>query len=203
MKKVIAGFNVYKNRTGYVRDYGKIQLGDSVIIGDPCYDYEGMLHIKNVKSGDYECFARFHDCKDWGWRVSRLFVFHTDITLNEILPVMRNGQRLPYLSRLERKEYPASFGVDSGQGCICNYEFFKENESDREFEPVNGKKGWYRKLCDITLSKESAGIYQNKCFVSSSGYGDGGYTCFTFEKDGKIFGFMIDYAVEGIGYGNE
>lgn len=203
MKKVIAGFNVYKNRTGYVRDYGKIKLSDSVIIGDPCYDISGMLHIKNIKEGDYECYARFHDCKSWGWRVSRLFVFHTDIALSDVLPVMRNGMHLPTLDYIRREKYPAFFGVDSGQACICNTDFFMENEDSREFEPVNGKKSWYRKVSDITLTKERAGILQNLCFVSSSGYGDGGYTVFTFEKGGKIVGFMIDYAVEGIRNGNE
>ena len=51
---------------------------------------------------------------------------------------------------------------------------------------------WYNHACDITLSEMSAGVMPYGV-VSSSGFGDGSYVCYTHKgSDGEIdFAFVI------------
>lgn len=49
---------------------------------------------------------------------------------------------------------------------------------------------WYRHVCDITLSKMSAGVLPYGA-VSSSGFGDGGYTCYTHADENGVIDFAF------------
>ena len=59
----------------------------------------------------------------------------------------------------------------------------------------DGKKSWYRSICDITGSESLGGVVDNAGVVSCSGYGDGSYTCSVFYdvKTEKIVGILIDF----------
>ena len=48
---------------------------------------------------------------------------------------------------------------------------------------------WYLDVCDLT---NPFGTKDDKCVVSSSGYGDGGYDCFLLrDKNNEVVGFQI------------
>ena len=162
---------------------GTIKLGSKVMVSDPCYGFntwcQGVLN--NVLPGKYECQVEYSDEGDWGIRVSAIAVIHEDF----------KGKEIEYLD-------PEDFevGVDSGQAGIFDYDYYVQYHDDRNVRP-HVKDDWYDRVCDITLSKESAGDIDGFGFVSSSGYGDGGYNCWTAEnEDGDIIAIRVEFITE-------
>lgn len=165
----------------YTENKGTIKLNLKAMVSDPCYGLNTWCQgvIENVKPGTYDCFVEYSDEGDWGERVSAIEVRHA------------------YYDR-PRDFYPEDFevGVDSGQAGIFDYEYYEMYHTDRSYKHhVNS--GWYDKVCNITLAREQAGIIHNLGFVSSSGYGDGGYTCWTArDNDGKVIAIRVEYITE-------
>lgn len=73
-------------------------------------------------------------------------------------------------------------------GCeaICRAALKYQADSG-EFAPFACR---YRHVCDITLSKMSAGVLPYGA-VSSSGFGDGGYTCYTHADENGVIDFAF------------
>lgn len=160
---------------------GTIKLNSKVMVSDPCYGLNTWCQgiVENVLHGVYDCFVEYSDEGEWGERVSAIEVRHTHY----------DGPR---------DFYPEDFevGVDSGQAGIFDYEYYEKYHSDRKERP-HVDDDWYSMVCSITLSREEAGIANNLGFISSSGYGDGGYTCWTArDNSGKVIAIRIEYITE-------
>ena len=158
-----------------------IKLGNKVMVSDPCYGLgtwcQGVL--ENVFPGNYKCNVEYSDEGDWGIRVAAIEVVHEDY--DEVLCMdMENFD----------------VGVDSGQAGIFDYDYYSEYHDSCDVRPhVNDD--WYDRVCNITLSEASAGNIDGLGFVSSSGFGDGGYACWTERnRDGYIVAIRVEFITE-------
>lgn len=165
------GINKYKDKPHYsVLDLGEIELEEKVRITDPCYDLEVWCSgaVENVLPGTYHAIVVKKDEREWGKRVHSLWILHED-----------------YLDSEPKKRVKFEVGVDSGQAGIFDHAYYEARQENDD---------WYRKVCDLTLSKVSAGIIDGKGAVSSSGYGDGAYAAYTAQnKEDKVIGFRIQF----------
>lgn len=131
------------------------ELGDKAIASDPCYEY-GLwcqLEIPNVSPGRYDAFVRM-----MGNRVA------------ELLAVKQDG----------RYDFPTcpfgeAIGVDSGQAGIYDHDWYAEHGASAGLD-------CYSEISEMTLGYEY-GTYDDKCVVSSSGWGDGAYQVFVDDPD--------------------
>ena len=151
---------------------GTINLGEEIYVSDPGYDVGIWCQAKlnNILPGQYNCYINIwsnEETKGWGQRVSALFILHKDYQINP-----------------EEKTY-FDIGVDSGQAGFYDYQYFENTRND---------DAWYYNICN---SSRYGVIKNNKCVVSSSGYGDGGYRLYVGRnKDGKIVSAKIDFLGE-------
>lgn len=158
-----------------------IKLGSKVMVSDPCYGLgtwcQGVL--ENVLPGNYNCNVEYSDEGDWGVRVALIEVVHEDY----------DGVFCMDMENFE-------VGVDSGQAGIFDYDYYAKYHDSCDVRP-HVDDDWYDRVGDITLSEESAGSIDNLGFVSSSGFGDGGYTCWTERnKDGYIIAIRVEFITE-------
>lgn len=82
------------------------------------------------------------------------------------------------------------FCVDSGQFGIFDSEIYNPGDYD---EP-----GFYRDCCDLTMTEDKCGVIYGRGFVSSSGWGDGGYAgrAKLNPATGEMVAFGIDFCSE-------
>ena len=171
-----------------INDKGFIALGDKIMVSDPCYGMNTWCQgvIDNVLKGNYKCTVETSDEGEWGNRVSAIQVVHEDYVKKS----------------LEYSKENFEVGVDSGQAGIFDYEYYKKYHSDSsEIEHVN--KAWYWEICELTVTTNvnwptiqisDGNTIDGLGFVSSSGYGDGGYDCWTAHNDeGKIVAIRVEY----------
>ena len=177
--------------------YEFIELGDfeltasTMRVSDPCYDR--AVHCSGVisrcKRGTWN--AGVLKVESFGHRCAALIVRHeqTSFVMDEI----RNGTALKAAIDL-CDELPTTLGVDSGQLGFFDDAFYQDvsvfnGEDTPKFESDDQ---WYAYVCDITLSRIGAGVIPYGA-VSSSGYGDGGYPCYTHaDKNGEVdFAFVV------------
>ena len=158
-----------------------IKLGNKVMVSDPCYGLgtwcQGVL--ENVLPGNYKCDVEYSDEGDWGERVAAIEVRHQDY--DDFVPMdMENFE----------------VGVDSGQAGIFDYDYYAKYHDGYDVRP-HVDDDWYDGVCDITLSEVSAGDTDELGFVSSSGFGDGCYSCWTArEENGYIVAIRIEFITE-------
>ena len=159
----------------------KVRLGNKVMVSDPCYGMNTWCQgvLKDVLPGDYECNVEYYDGIGWGDRVAAIEVVHQDY----------NG-----VVGYEPENFEV--GVDSGQVGIFDYEYYTRYHDDTNKYPhVNDD--WYEKVCKITLAKAQTGTIDDLGFVSSSGFGDGEYTCYTArERNGYIVAIRIEFITD-------
>lgn len=165
---------------------GIITLNDKVMVSDPCYGLNTWCQgvLENVLPGKYECKVGFADEGEWGTRVADIEVIHND-----------------YLKEfLDYNDEDFDVGVDSGTAGVFDYEYYKKYHKDRsERDHVNSD--WYERTGDITFVTDiqcfDANTIDGLGFVSSSGYGDGCYTCWTARDDeGKIVAIRVEFIIE-------
>lgn len=153
--------------------FSNITLGNKVMVSDPCYDIGTWCQIilENVKPGAYETYVVKKDEDYWGIRCDSLIVKHVDKEIN---------------SNIEFVIHQGEVGVDSGQAGIFDFSIYPEKPHTRTSEDI-----FYENCCNITLSKMSCGTLRNgKGIVSSSGYGDGGYTLIVSEDEHGQIDYM-------------
>lgn len=159
----------------------EIKLGNKVMVSDPCYGLNTWCQgvLENVLPGTYDCEVEYSDEGDWGTRVAAIEVTHIDY----------DG-----IIRFEPEYFEV--GVDSGQAGIFDYDYYCEYHDDTDKYPhVNDD--WYEMVCHITLSRAQSGTVEDYGLVSSSGYGDGGYTCYTArERNGYIIAIRIEFITD-------
>ena len=159
---------------------GFIEVDGQVMVSDPCYEpgvwCQGI--IKNMLPGSYRVCGEIADCATWGQRVSKIWILHEKYT--EAPPNFN--------------EEDFEVGVDSGQAGIYNLEYYLQQWADKKTS-----EEWYGRVCDETYTELNGFSFEaldDKCVVSSSGYGDGGYYCRTSRNnDGKIVYVEIDFGV--------
>ena len=151
-----------------------------LVISDPCYARGTWCQgeLKDVQNGKWKAKVIKSDEGSWGNRCAELIAEHPD-AINA--------------SRFWDKEN-IDVGVDSGQAGIFDSDHF-ECDSDAGNPKHDFGEPWYNMCCDITLGDLGAGVIPFGV-VSSSGFGDGSYDCFTRKKDGKTVAVKIIFITE-------
>lgn len=199
---------------------GTITLGEKVMISDPCYGLGTWCQgiVENVLPGEYECNVGYTDEGDWSTRVADIQVIHKDF-VNKFLKYypeefevgVDSGQAGIY-----DYEYYKKYHTDRSEqehvdndwydrACELTYvreknpnyeEFSCDYEDENCFEKCDAyMKDWKRN--SRYLYKLDANPIDGLGFVSSSGYGDGGYTCWTAKNnEGKVVGIRVEFITE-------
>lgn len=136
-------------------------------------------------SDDLEFERGINNCKTSKGRVNWLFAVHEDYKADPRFQADTAFDSMMEYGVFERAEFEV--GVDSGQAGIFDLSKYPDAPRDDEWE-----KRFYRPACEVTLGQTypgwSAGVtvIDDKRIgcVASSGYGDGGYSCYYF-NDGK------------------
>jgi hypothetical protein len=159
------------------------QTSTKIIVSDPCYaksmaSRSTMFSISsivpNVLIGTWDVSSKFNS-----HRVHELMAVHGDYAETDITFKKFSG-----------------VGVDSGQVCICDYVFYKDDSvvgdrpvTDYGIEDPGDK--WYNMCCHVTSNGDCVGTIPNGC-NSSSGYGDGCYPVYVAENDqGQQIGIKV------------
>ena len=165
-----------------------IKLNEEVMVSDPCYAVGTWCQhkLKNVLPGEYKAFVL--QVQEYGTRTSVLQVIHKDYLGTE----------------LNWRKASDQIGVDSGQCGIFSIESFRNDEVQIErpelaspfFIPGGKEPGdeWYESMCHFTLGGDHWGEY-SEGVVSSSGFGDGQYTCKVAKANKKIVGITLDFGL--------
>lgn len=159
-------------------------------VSDPCYERDVWCcgTVDHCKLGTWEAGVLKTDEGEWGTRCAVLAVRHKDTGPD--FNVIRSGKVRKMTCKCV--EQPFEVGVDSGQAGFFDDAFY-QNDTIFEEQPTPGfaiGDLWYRHVCDITLSKMSAGVLPYGA-VSSSGFGDGGYTCYTHADENGVIDFAF------------
>ena len=157
-----------------------IQLGEKVIVTDPCYGLTVPCKaiVNNVVPGEYETFVETIDEGNWGERISSLSAIKRD----------------SYREIVQEECLEEVIGVDSGQVGIFDYDYrIKQGDDLGEY---HDESSIYKRICNLTSSTQW-GELDNKVVASSSGFGDGCYDLVLFKnKEGKIIGFKVIFIYE-------
>lgn len=175
------------------RETGKFKLNGKAVISDPCYSLDSGNVIKNVWPGIYHAFQRECTAGVWGRRVSRLIAVHENFLGAVRYDASDKDDLETFFSGVTCEEGEDA-GVDSGQMGIYDYDYFRQNESQRDY---HNPSDWYRRVCDTTTGA-TGGVIDSRCAVSSSGCGDGCYRTLIFrdKKTRKAVAFAIDFGLE-------
>lgn len=210
-------------RNYIVKNRGLIKLGDKVMVSDPCYGLNTWCQgiVENVLLGDYECKVGFSDEGDWGNRVADIEVIHKDYldkfldySAEEFEVGVDSGQagifdyeyyKKYHTDRNESEHvdddwYDKVFTLTYVSEKNPNYERFNwDIDGEDYYETIKRhkeyEKDWNRS--SLYLSHFDGNTIDGLGFVSSSGYGDGGYTCWTAKNDeGKVIAIRVEYIGE-------
>lgn len=176
-KKKIVELGNFKMESGIAR------------VSDPCYDLDTWCagDVKNCKKGKWDALMVVQDEGQWGNRVAFLYAYHSSCPYSSVVR-----------SHWERTNIDV--GVDSGQCFIGDKKYFKDDSVVKNVERINKDRAicedepWYSICCDRTCGVVNGGVIPFGC-VTSSGYGDGSYTCRTLSKGKKVVAIMIDYGL--------
>lgn len=206
-----------------VENRGFIKLGDKVMVSDPCYGLNTWCQgvLENVLPGEYECKVGFSDEGDWGNRVADIEVVHEDY-IDKFLEMRPEEFEVGVDSGtagIFDYDYYTKYHSDSSEWPHIDNNWYnrtgnltfvtKKNPNYVEFpwdDNAENMSEQYKKFREWTRDvKKSWSTIQ--CFdgntidglglVSSSGYGDGGYTCWTARNDeGKVIAIRVEYIGE-------
>lgn len=200
---------------------GIITLGSKVMVSDPCYGLgtwcQGVL--KNVLPGQYACKVEYSDEGDWGIRVSAIEVTHVDykgkfleLNLEDFDVGVDSGQAgifdYEYYTKYHMDATERPHVEDDWYDRCCNLTHIRvANPNYERFDWEKHKND--SDVVDQLLAYESSDKsvrYFTKCdgnvidglgIVSSSGYGDGGYDCWTCRnEDDKIISIRVEFIGE-------
>ena len=116
---------------------GQIELGEKVIVSDPCYTRGTWCHgsVEGLLPGKYNCIVTYSDEGSWGERVSQLTVHHESVKVTQL----RKGEVAEF-----------TVGVDSGQAGIFCDSIYPEGEDIGEY---SDKNSFYGACCDATTGE--------------------------------------------------
>ena len=167
---------------------GIIKLNRETIISDPCYSYGTWCthEEKHTLPGIYNCYTRTMD----GF-ISRLIVVHKDY--EHLLDLGNKDPNAVFDNFKSLMRVSGNvIGVDSGIAGVYDSKYFKKNQPDNDYSYLNS---WLHRVADVCHA--DGGVLDNRCCVSYTGYGDGGYDLYMFRnKEEKTVAFIIDYLIE-------
>jgi hypothetical protein len=138
-----------------------------VNLTDPCYSTDKWCGLYNVPAKSGTWNVKVETFSD---RVSSWTAYHID----------HENDHTDYLVQ--------DFGVDSGQfGIFDASNYIGDNDDD--------ERKWYFDICDCHDHCGNT-IPDGSGFVSSSGYGDGGYSGYGAYEDGVLVKFTIVFIEE-------
>ena len=137
---------------------GMIALNETCDCTDPCYDKDVWCRhtVEEMFPGDYACYALVSNEGDWGERVAESWIIHEDFD--------NNGAHPREIKKLKRGDL-REVGVDAG---LFGYFNNKPDFTDGEWMSFCDSLGNSYPTMTTHL-----GVAEG--FVTSSGYGDGGY----------------------------
>lgn len=199
---------------------GIIKLGEKVMVSDPCYGLGTWCQgvIENVLPGNYECVVEYSDEGDWGVRVAAIEVIHQDTRFiryeaQDFEVGVDSGQAgifdYEYYVKYHTDSKEAEHVDDGWYDKVCDLTLSRiKNPVFEEFNwdilgesPVDQWKRYkeYRdsKKCWPYLERLDGNTVDGLGLVSSSGYGDGGYTCWASKnEDGKVNAIRIEFIAD-------
>jgi len=123
---------------------------------------------------------------DWNGRVSFLHIRHESVVEEAINP-----------STFVKNE-EIHVGVDSGQAGFFDLEAFEKVATHKDHKNSSQHEAFYEACGDKTLGSEMWGAVNSMGCVSSSGYGDGGYSLYERRNEaGELIEARIVYMLEG------
>ncbi len=202
---------------------GIITLGNKVMVSDPCYGLNTWCQgvIENVLPGNYDCNVEYKDEGDWGIRVSAIEVTHIDYDRcmfdeeREAFDVgVDSGQ-----AGIFDYDYYVKFHSDQSVRPHVDDDWYDKcggltyyHEKNPNYEPFD----WVKyKDCDADELHKAFTEYNSSDrsmryfgrldgntidglgLVSSSGFGDGGYECWTCKNDdGKVISIRVEFITD-------
>lgn len=158
-----------------------VNIGTSVVISDPAYEPGSLCSrtINNMVPGEYICSMQTLDSGLFGARVSGI-----KLTLKGWVK-----------KKAASKEMVYEIAADHAMCGFYAREYFLGK--NREGQESTEWRNWYRTVEAVTFSHETgfgSGVIDGKCFVSSTGYGNGVYNC-AVKKDGlgQVFELWLRY----------
>lgn len=146
----------------------------TVDVSDPCYtsDVWCRERVQQVHPGFYDCYVECAQCGVWGRRVARILIVHGEQPEDTIQDIFDGLEELED-SDYEIDEDTKVIGVDSGMAGFFDTEAF-----DFDAEKVwDDPHTFYGACCKaVGEGSDGYGIVGHWGFVSSTGFGDGGYT---------------------------
>lgn len=161
-----------------IKYLGKIKLNDTVIVSDPCYKVGVWCQgeINNILEGEYNVFVSEDD-----GRIKELIV---------------SSDKYPEIEDWEiNMEQPFEVGVDSGNAGIFDYKYYYDTHEEDDILDE-----WYDDMFAGLFDNEDSKnwlFFRNHGVITSSGYGDGVYHCYTAEHDNKVMAIKIIFIDEG------
>ena len=158
---------------------GTITLGTDIVISDPGYEPGplGPRVVEKMLPGEYVCKLQTLEKNGSAAIVSAIRISHKGHLTKKAAEV----------------EWFNSISVDTAQCGFFDREYFNA----RAFHSSKEWGKWYRTVLDTTLCRVNpfaGGTIDGKCFVSSSGYGDGAYKCRAKkDEEGNIFDLCLVY----------
>lgn len=161
-----------------IKYLGKIKLNDTVMVSDPCYKVGVWCQgeINNVLEGEYNVFISEDD-----GRIKELIV---------------SNDKYPEIEDWEiNMEQSFEVGVDSGNAGIFDYKYYYDTHEEDDILDE-----WYDDMLTGLFDNEDSKnwlFFRNHGVITSSGYGDGVYHCYTAEHDNKVMAIKIVFIDEG------
>lgn len=201
-----------------------IKLGNKVMVSDPCYGLgtwcQGVL--ENVLPGNYKCSVEYSDEGDWGERVAAIEVRHKDYSdfipmdMEEFEVGVDSGQAgifdYDYYAKYHDGYDVRPHVNDDWYGRVCNLTYEKKENTNYKPFDMNydglSVEDVLKKMKEFEAYRESdesckyigcltANQIDGLGFVSSSGFGDGCYTCWTArEESGYIVAIRVEFITE-------
>jgi hypothetical protein len=145
-----------------------------IVCSDPCYNRQTWCANFDLpaKNGKWIVSAKEKSERHWGTRVASFEAWHSE----------NRGCSSAW------ETLPNEIGVDSGQAGIFCSNIYPTGEDTGIYDDLNT---FYGKCCAKTLEEPFYGVIDNSGFVSSSGFGDGGYEGECIKKDGEIVAVRV------------
>lgn len=206
-----------------INDKGFIALGDKVIVSDPCYGMNTWCQgvINNVLKGNYKCTVETSDEGESSRRVSAIQVVH-EYYMKKFLEYYKenfevgvdSGQAGIFDYEYYKKYHSDNSEIEHADNNwywrVCELtvttkknpdyvKFVWDYNAEDMIEQLERHIEWSRnaKVSWPTIQIFDGNTIDNLGFVSSSGYGDGGYCCWTAHNDeGKIVAIRVEYITE-------
>jgi hypothetical protein len=148
-----------------------------LVICDPCYSRSTLLQMYGNK-----CIV---PAVNGEWKVKVYKDFNGNVESVEAFTVKSSGPS-------ELRDADFKVDVDSGQAGIFDEAFYPQ-DNERGDDDYDDPQTFYGECCALTLSDDGYGHLVDG-FVSSSGFGDGEYSCsLNWNEEGNVDAVIITF----------